>query len=103
MLTHRTNNTFGAGVVKVSGRLVGEQHHRVVHQGAAQRDALRLAAGDLPWASMDRHLDVQLLYQNRGTLASLLPIKIPIEADLGDVVQYGPGLIQGSILEDKAK
>ncbi len=52
---------------------------------------------------MDRHLDVQLLDQNHGTLASLLPIKIPIEAYLGDVVQYGPGLIQGSVLEDKAK
>ena len=33
--------------VERAGRLVGEQQHRIVHEGAGDRDALLLPAGEL--------------------------------------------------------
>ena len=42
------SHDFDAGAaVEISGRLVGQQHFRIVDQGARDRDALLLAAGKL--------------------------------------------------------
>src|SRR5580704_1195929 len=42
---HQPENILGAAVVQVSGRFIGEQQSRAIHQSARNRHALLLASG----------------------------------------------------------
>ena len=45
---------FLAGArIEVSGRFIGEQQWRMIHEGAGDGDALLLAAGKLRWLVVD--------------------------------------------------
>ncbi len=82
-------------------RLVQEQHFRAGSEGASQRDALALAAGQLLRVPIGepRHLDEleQLLHADVPRLLRLLPDP---EAE-GDVLRDGHVPEQGVVLEDE--
>src|SRR5262245_2033143 len=55
------HDLFGRLRVEVTRRLVGEQHGRIVHQGARDGDALTLAAGKLVRTVVHAVLELHLL------------------------------------------
>lgn len=70
-----------------------------MHQGATQSDALRLAAGDLPGSAVCRYLDAKLVDQPLRPLLGLVPVKVAVQTDLGDVVHHRAGLVQSGVLK----
>ena len=85
--------------VEVAGRLVGEQQRRVVDEGAGDRDALLLAAGELVGVVVDLRLQADEA-QDLGHLAADLRARLADHLQrVGDVVVDGAVGQQLEVLE----
>ena len=87
--------------VQVGEGLVHEEHVGFAHQGAAQRDALALAVGQLAGQALKQHFD---LHQRGNAVDGLLDVVLVLlvarAAKRGsDVVIHGHVGIQGVVLE----
>ena len=87
--------------VEVPGRLVGEDHRRVVQQRARDRDALLLAARELRWPVVDPIAEPDGIERGDRPLASALAVAAVDERQL-DVLDRVEPRQQIERLEDEA-
>ena len=72
-LANELQHAVDLDVVEVRGRLVGEQHRRVVRERAGDRDALLLTAGEVGRAVVQAVFEIDLLQQRDRSFARLAP------------------------------
>src|SRR5262249_45873227 len=90
-------------LVQVAGRLVGQQHVRVLDQGTGDGDALLLAAGQLAGQVLGTVAEADAV---QGFARSVVPVVVGcVERDEGglDVLGGGQGGDQVEGLEDEAE
>ena len=76
-----------------------QEHGRVTHQGAGQRDALALAAGQLPRPAVEQMPDAEQLRRPRNLLLDLRLRRALRPQRKGDVVADGEVRIEAVALE----
>ena len=88
--------------VEVAGRLVGEHDRLPADQGAGDRDALALAAGELCRPRREPVAEPDRCEHSRCLLTPLRDRDAGIEQSIGDVLQGGCVLGEEELLEDEA-
>ena len=88
--------------VEVAAGLVGQQQRRVVDEGAGDRDALLLAAGELVGVAVELGREADQAQRRRHLLADFGAAGADHLQRVGDVVVDGPVGEQLEVLEDGA-
>ena len=71
LLGDEVEDALAGLLVEVTGRLVGQQHTRVVHKRAGDRHALTLAAGEFTWPVLQPMAEAEGVQQLRTATAQL--------------------------------
>ena len=86
--------------IKVAGRLVGQQHQRINHQGPGHRHALLFAAGELRGEVAETMFEADLLEDLINLFADFnAPSPLDFQGE-GDIFEDGAAIQQFEILED---
>ena len=85
--------------VEVGERLVEQEHLRVAHDAAAERDALLLAAGQLARLAVEQFADPEDLHRALDLLADAGLGHLPIAQPEGEIVVDAHVLVERVVLE----